>query len=234
MTCLSMTHSAATPAGAVGQVANGARHSGRRTMRKFGSAVRVRVTGTGTTAQFGRFVVVGGIASSLYATVFLLLGSVGTVDLAVANLLGNTASTLLANELHRRLTFRANERVTWVTAQLEGGGLAVIGLAATSSALAWFNAAVPTASPLLQLLLVVVVTGSIGVLRFVALRAWVFHADEAAVAVPAVEPTAVPATAPAIPAPRSAGRRPAARRSPRRSTRTTTALVTTAAPAPVA
>jgi putative flippase GtrA len=185
------------------------------------------VTGTGTTAQFSRFVVVGGMSSSLYATVFLLLGSVGTVDQAAANLLGNIASTLLANELHRRLTFRANERVTWVTAQLEGGGLAVIGLAATSSALAWFDTVVPTASPLLQLLLIVVVTGSIGVLRFVALRAWVFHADEAAAAVQVVGPAVVPA----IPTPR--GRRSVIRRAPRRSA-TRAASGQVAAPTPVA
>ena len=34
------------------------------------------------------------------------------------------ASTVLANELHRQLTFRAEDRVNWLSAQLEAGGVA--------------------------------------------------------------------------------------------------------------
>ncbi len=86
------------------------------------------------------------------------------------------ASTLLANELHRRLTFHASAAVGWQRAQLEGGGLAAIGLAATSLALVVLQAVVPDAGWFLQVLLVAAVTGGIGLLRFAALRAWVFAA----------------------------------------------------------
>jgi hypothetical protein len=45
-------------------------------------------------------------------------------------------SSILANELHRRLTFHATGRVGWLTAQWEGGGLAATGLVASGVALA--------------------------------------------------------------------------------------------------
>ncbi|MBA3799386.1 MAG: GtrA family protein, partial [Geodermatophilaceae bacterium] len=34
--------------------------------------------------------------------------------------------TLVANELHRRLTFRASAAVGWLRAQLQGGGYAAL------------------------------------------------------------------------------------------------------------
>jgi hypothetical protein len=86
---------------------------------------------------------------------------------------------MLANELHRRLTFHAGARVSWFTAQWEGGGLAVIGLMATSLALAGFHGLVGDVSALAQIGLVTAVTGAIGLVRFVALRAWVFSTGSA-------------------------------------------------------
>ena len=92
------------------------------------------------------------------------------------NLLGMVASTLLANELHRRLTFRASAAVGWVRAQLAGGSLAVAGLLATSLALVVLQTVVPDAGWFVQVLLVAAITGAIGLVRFAALRAWVFTA----------------------------------------------------------
>lgn len=136
-------------------------------------------TGEGTTSQFSRFVVVGGLSSALYAVLFLALAGAGS---QTANLVGAVASTVLANELHRRMTFRAGGRVSWLTAQLEGGGLAVIGLVATSTALSAAGTLFGTTTALQQLLLIGTVTGAVGALRFVALRAWVFRPA------PAVQP----------------------------------------------
>jgi putative flippase GtrA len=122
-------------------------------------------------AQFARFVVVGAVSSALYALLFIALEDVGTQP---ANLAGATASTLLANEMHRRLTFHAGGQVSWFTAQWEGGGLAVIGLVATSLTLAGVHALIGDVGTGGQLCLIAAVTGAIGLVRFVALRSWVF------------------------------------------------------------
>jgi putative flippase GtrA len=90
------------------------------------------------------------------------------------------ASTVLANELHRQLTFRAEDRVDWLSAQLEAGGVALVGLLASGVALGWLNSSAD--SPVaLQVLLVATVTGLIGLVRFVALR-WIFRPTGAAAA----------------------------------------------------
>ncbi|MGY1601181.1 GtrA family protein [Geodermatophilus sp. SYSU D00815] len=131
-----------------------------------------RLSEDDATAQFARFVTVGGVSSALYGLLFVLLDGLGHQP---ANLVGAVASSMLANELHRRLTFHAGERVSWFTAQWEGGGLAVAGMVATALALAWFDAVTTDAGTPARLAVVAAVTGAIGLLRFVALR-WVFGA----------------------------------------------------------
>lgn len=144
-----------------------------RTVAELARALRRRLAGTDTFAQLTRFAVVGLLSSLLYAAVFVTLDSLGTLT---ANLIGMLTSTMLANELHRRLTFRASAAVGWLRAQLQGGGLAVIGLVATSSALLALQAAIPDAGWFLQVAMVAVITAAIGLMRFAALRAWVFSA----------------------------------------------------------
>jgi len=122
-------------------------------------------------AQLARFALVGAISSALYAVLFVAVEGVGEQP---ANLVGALASTLLANEMHRRLTFHAGGQVGWFTAQWEGGGLAVVGLVATSVALAALDHLAGDTSWQVEVLLIGAVTGAIGLLRFVALRAWVF------------------------------------------------------------
>ncbi len=136
------------------------------------TAVRTRLTSEGTFAQLSRFAVVGLLSSGLYAAVFVTFGSLGNL---AANLLGMVASTLLANELHRRLTFRASAAVGWVRAQLAGGSLAVAGLLATSLALVVLQTVVPDAGWFVQVLLVAAITGAIGLVRFAALRGLGVH-----------------------------------------------------------
>jgi putative flippase GtrA len=123
-------------------------------------------------AQFVRFVAAGAVANVLYGVLFLVLGSYGSQP---ANVVGALASSALANELHRRLTFRAGARVRWPRAQWEGGSLAVAGTVATSLALARFDAVVADADAVAHLSVVAVVTGAVGLIRFAALR-WVFTA----------------------------------------------------------
>lgn len=117
---------------------------------------------------------VGVISSLVYFSLFLLLRPIGTVP---ANVTGAVVSTVLANELHRRLTFHAGRRIGWWTAQWEGGGLAAVGLVATTSALAVLEPVVSTAW-WAQVLLIGAVTGAVGTMRFVFLRLWVFARHE--------------------------------------------------------
>ena len=133
----------------------------------------VRLGRDDAVAQFARFVFVGGLSSTLYATLFLAFQALGDQP---ANLLGAAAASVLANELHRRLTFHAGERVSWFTAQWEGGGTALVGMVATTTALGWLDAVAGDTHVLLRLALIGAVTGTIGLLRFVALR-WLFHAS---------------------------------------------------------
>lgn len=131
---------------------------------------RARLHGDDAAAQFVRFVTVGVITSLVYFGLFLSLRGLGEQP---ANLAGAVVSSMLANELHRRLTFHAGERVSWVTAQWEGGGLAAAGLVATATALAALDDVVSDAW-WAQVLLIASVTGAVGLARFVSLRWWVF------------------------------------------------------------
>jgi putative flippase GtrA len=131
---------------------------------------RARLHGDDPAAQLVRFVTVGVISSLVYFSLFLLLRPLG---IQLANLTGAVVSSVLANELHRRLTFHAGERVSWWTAQWEGGGLAAAGLIATATALEVLGPVVSDAW-WAQLLLIAAVTGAVGSARFVVLRLWVF------------------------------------------------------------
>ncbi len=121
-------------------------------------------------AQFVRFVLAGGTANLAYLAAFLLLGGLGA---QVANVVGAVLSAVLANELHRRLTFRARAAVSWRTAQWQGGLTLALGLAASSSALVWLEAVTVGADPILAMLVAAGVNGLVGLARFVTLR-WLF------------------------------------------------------------
>jgi putative flippase GtrA len=142
--------------------------------RHLRSAVRrviARLRRDDAVAQFGRFVIVGGVATLVYGLVFLSLSSLGYLP---AHLAATVASTVLANELHRRLTFRAEDRVNWLGAQVEAGGVAAFGLLVTTAALAWVHSSADSVPAGLQITLVTAVTAAIGLVRFVALR-WIFR-----------------------------------------------------------
>jgi putative flippase GtrA len=134
------------------------------------SGITCRLGRDDALAQFARFVLVGGVSSALYALLFVALAGLGDQP---ANLAGAFGSSALANEMHRRLTFHAGERVSWFTAQWEGGGLALLGMAATALTLGWFDAVTVDAGSIARLAVVATVTGAIGLVRFVALR-WAF------------------------------------------------------------
>jgi putative flippase GtrA len=139
--------------------------------------VVTRVRAEDTLGQFTRFVLVGGATTLVYAVLFATLEGFGYLS---AHVVATAASTVLANEMHRRLTFRAGERVHWFTAQIEAGGVTVIGLLLSSTALGVLDSFAPDASVVAQVSLVVTVTGLVGLMRFVALR-WLFRPRAASV-----------------------------------------------------
>ena len=126
-----------------------------------------------TLAQFARFVLVGALTTAVYAAFFTPLRVNGYLP---AHLVATGISTVLANELHRRLTFRAEDRVHWFTAQWEAGGVTVLGLLATSTALGLLDALTESTHAGLQIATVAVVTAFIGLMRFLALR-WIFRPE---------------------------------------------------------
>jgi putative flippase GtrA len=141
---------------------------------------RKRLHGDDAAAEFVRFVTVGVSSSVVYFGLFLALRGLGPVP---ANVAAFVVSSALANELHRRVTFHAGGRVGWFTAQCEGGGVALAGLLVTTVALTALGGVVGAAW-WAQLLLLAAVTGAIGLVRFAALRRWVFsgHPHRPAVA----------------------------------------------------
>jgi putative flippase GtrA len=138
-------------------------------------SLAARLRAEDTVGQFARFVLVGGATTVVYAALFVALDWLGYLP---AHLMATAASTALANELHRRATFRAGERVHWFTAQWEAGGVTVLGLLATSAALGVLDSTAGDVSVVAQVAVVATVTALIGLMRFVALR-WIFRAPVA-------------------------------------------------------
>ncbi|WP_332112796.1 GtrA family protein [Rhodococcus ruber] len=135
--------------------------------------MKSRMLGESVLAQFTRFVVVGVSSNGVYALLFVALASLGSFT---ANLAGVSASTVLANELHRRHTFHAAGRVGWFQTQWEAGGLALIGLGLSTASLAAMHVLFPGAPAYAQVVVVIAVSGLFGAARFLALRGWVFRA----------------------------------------------------------
>lgn len=124
-------------------------------------------------AQLVRFATVGVVSNVVYFVLFVALRHEGTMT---ANLVGAAVSTALANELHRRVTFGAANRVGWLAAQWESGGLAVAGLITSSVALGTLEIVYPDASPMTAGAFVIAVGAAVGGVRFLLLRGWVFAA----------------------------------------------------------
>ncbi|WP_104524077.1 GtrA family protein [Blastococcus atacamensis] len=170
MTCPSL-HRRGHAAEALGDLS----HATAQRIRGIAPRLTAHLRRDDTTAQFARFVLVGAVTTAVYAALFVALSGRGYLP---AHLVGTAISTVLANELHRRLTFRADERVHWFTAQWEAGGVTILGLLATSTALGWLHAVTDGTNTGLQIATVAAVTAFIGLMRFVALR-WIFRPEPA-------------------------------------------------------
>ncbi|MGC4991093.1 GtrA family protein [Nocardia salmonicida] len=127
--------------------------------------------GDHTFAQLIRFALVGGASNIAYVLLFVTMHGSGPL---VANVAGSMVSTVIANELHRQLTFRAGSRVGGFTAQWEGGGLALLGLGISTAALAGLDFLAPSLGETAQAGAVLAVMAVVGGLRFLVLRSFVF------------------------------------------------------------
>ncbi|MGW5310098.1 GtrA family protein [Nocardia thailandica] len=117
--------------------------------------------------QLIRFALVGGTSNIAYVLLFFAVAGIGPL---VANVVGSLVSTVIANELHRQLTFHATDRIGWFTAQWEGGGLALVGLGFTTAGLAGLETWAPTLGDTAQAAAILAITAAVGLMRFLALR----------------------------------------------------------------
>lgn len=122
-------------------------------------------------AQLIRFAAVGGSSNIAYVLLFMAMSEFGSM---AANIAGSILSTVIANELHRRLTFNAAGQVTWFTAQLEGGGLALIGMVISTAALAGLESWAPGLGEVAQAGALMALMAAVGGARFLVLRVFVF------------------------------------------------------------
>ncbi|MFX0578311.1 GtrA family protein [Nocardia nepalensis] len=133
--------------------------------------VRPYLRGDHAFAQLIRFVLVGAFSNIAYVLLFVAMNRIGPL---VANVAGSIVSTVIANELHRQLTFHAAGRVGWFTAQWQGGGLALIGLLISTAALAGLEFWAPGLGEIAQSGTVIAIMAIVGGVRFLALRGFVF------------------------------------------------------------
>ena len=124
-------------------------------------------------AELARFVRVGTISTAAYLVLFLVLS--GVAGPYLANALALVACTVANTVAHNRFTFTDRQPLSWPTGLL--GGLAVLAtsLLLTTGALALVDTVFPH-STVAQLAALVAATGAAALIRFVVLRAWMFHA----------------------------------------------------------
>ncbi|MGW0565282.1 hypothetical protein ACWDZ4_32970 [Streptomyces sp. NPDC003016] len=123
-----------------------------------------------TTGAFVRFVVCGGGVGLASSGVLLLLH--GRMPLAVANALVTVVSTLIATELHGRVSFRS-ERGGWGV-HLQSGLTVLVSYAFTTGALLGLYAVRPAPSVFTEQAVYLSASALAGIGRFAVLRLVVF------------------------------------------------------------
>jgi putative flippase GtrA len=115
-----------------------------------------------------------GVASTLaYLALFWLLR--GATGAQTANLLALLVTAVANTAANRRLTFGVTGTARAGRHHLEGLVVFGVGLALTSGSLAVLGHLTATPSQLVELTVLVAANAAATLLRFVLLRAWVFH-----------------------------------------------------------
>lgn len=158
-----------------------------------GSAVAAARNGDGPVAAFTRFVVFGGGTGLAASGVLLLLSR--HMSLALANAIVSVVSTVVANELHSRLTFRSGERGWRMHAK--STGTVVVGYVFTTAAMTILHVLVAAPSVMTEQAVYLTASALAGVGRFAVLRVYVFtkraHEPRTHQAVAAAPATRTPA-----------------------------------------
>ncbi|MGK5551500.1 glycosyltransferase [Actinomadura kijaniata] len=150
---------------------------GRRMLTgAFGAPVRGRPRPelpTGMARQLPVFAVIGVVSTVAQLVLFVLLRTVmgplwaNAVSLVVTTV-GNTAA-------NRRFTFGVTGTRGAFRHQVEGGLAFLIGLALSTGGLALLHALAPGSSRAVELLALVTANGLATLVRFLLMRAWIFH-----------------------------------------------------------
>jgi putative flippase GtrA len=137
-------------------------------------------SGTGPAAAFIRFVVCGGGVTLLGSAALLLVGD--RAPIAAANAVVTVATTLLATELHGRITFRSG-RAGW-SDHCASALTVLVSYLFTTGALLTFDALHPAGGALSRQGVYLAASGAAGVARFLLLRRLFTPAAPAAPAAP--------------------------------------------------
>ncbi|MFJ1753664.1 glycosyltransferase [Kitasatospora sp. NPDC088134] len=146
--------------------------AGRGTVELPERARRVEVR-TGSVRQAAGFAAVGALCTLAYLLLYLALRQ--AVPALAANALALAVTAVGNTAANRRFTFGVTGRRHALRHQLEGGLAFLIGLALTSGAVAGLHAASPGAGHGVELAVLVSANAAATLVRFVLLRAWVFH-----------------------------------------------------------
>lgn len=123
--------------------------------------------------QLPSFAVIGVVSTLAYLLLYWVLRAFCPAYLANALALGITAVANTA--ANRRFTFGVRGGANALRHQVEGGVAFLIGLALTNVALALLHTAAPGASHAVELAALVAANAAATLVRFLLMRAWVFH-----------------------------------------------------------
>ncbi|WTW92987.1 GtrA family protein [Streptomycetaceae bacterium NBC_01309] len=137
------------------------------------TAAAAATRGDGPVASFIRFVVFGGGTGLAASAVLLVLAQ--HMSLAAANALVTVASTVVANELHSRLTFRSGQ--TGWRMHLKSTGTVVVSFLFTTTAMTVLHVVAASPNVLTEQAVYLTASGLAGIGRFAVLRVYVFAAD---------------------------------------------------------
>jgi len=142
---------------------------------------------TGMARQLPRFAVIGVLSTLVQLVLFLALRT-GT-GVLTANALSLLMAAVLNTAANRRFTFGVTGRAGVVRAQIEGGLAVLLGLALSTGGLALTTTLAPAAPRWSEVATLVTANALATLLRFVLLRAWVFHPRRAGrAAAPSTDP----------------------------------------------
>jgi putative flippase GtrA len=128
----------------------------------------------GMKRQLPVFAVIGAISTVAQLVLYLLLRFMHLPPLA-ANAISLLATAIGNTAANRRFTFGVTGSANALRQQLEGGVAFVLGLALSSGGLTLLHVLAPGASRTVELLTLITANGLATLVRFLLLRAWVFH-----------------------------------------------------------